>query len=175
MSKLDIRKKLFSVWSGTGTAAQGVVESPSLEVFQSHGDLALRDVGSMVGEGCIWAGGSWRSFPTSVILWFYEWAAVWTQNRSTSAWSWYSWSEYSICHGPQPTLPPPAWSMASAYDSTLPCDSPPLSKAHFHPLKSPRHLRTGACICLAAQMCPISSNAAASCTGLLTFPFSQSL
>ena len=29
-------------WSGIGTAAQGVVESPSLEVFQNHGDLALR-------------------------------------------------------------------------------------------------------------------------------------
>jgi len=31
-------------WLGTGTAAQGVVESPSLEVFMNHGDVALRDV-----------------------------------------------------------------------------------------------------------------------------------
>ena len=28
------------------TVAQGVVGSPSLEVFQNHGDVALRDVGS---------------------------------------------------------------------------------------------------------------------------------
>jgi len=31
-------------WSGTGTAAQGVVGSPYMEVLQSHGDVALRDV-----------------------------------------------------------------------------------------------------------------------------------
>ena len=29
---------------GTGTAAHRVMESPSLEVFQNHGDVALRDV-----------------------------------------------------------------------------------------------------------------------------------
>ena len=32
-------------------SANGVVESPSLEVFQSRGDVALRDVGSGHGEG----------------------------------------------------------------------------------------------------------------------------
>ena len=31
-------------WSGIDTAAQGVVGSPSLEVFQSHGDVAQRDM-----------------------------------------------------------------------------------------------------------------------------------
>jgi len=30
----------------SGTAAQGAVGSPSLEVFRKHGDVALRDVGS---------------------------------------------------------------------------------------------------------------------------------
>jgi len=34
-----------------GTAAQGVVESPSLEVSQSCGDVALRDVDSGHGGG----------------------------------------------------------------------------------------------------------------------------
>ena len=33
----------------SGTAAQGVLGSPSLEVSQSHGDVALRDVGSEHG------------------------------------------------------------------------------------------------------------------------------
>jgi len=42
----------------------GVVGSPSLEVFQNHGDVALRDVGSGHGElGWGWARGSWRAFP----------------------------------------------------------------------------------------------------------------
>ena len=36
--------------SGIGTAAQGVLGSPSLEVFQNHGDVALRDVVSGHGE-----------------------------------------------------------------------------------------------------------------------------
>ena len=35
--------------SGTGTAAQGVVESPSLEVFQNCGDVALK--GRVSGHG----------------------------------------------------------------------------------------------------------------------------
>jgi len=39
--------------------AQGVVGSPSLKVFQSHGDVALKDVGSGYG-GVGWAWGSWR-------------------------------------------------------------------------------------------------------------------
>ena len=38
-------------WSGSGTAAQGVLGSPSLEVFQSRGDAALRDVLRVVGVG----------------------------------------------------------------------------------------------------------------------------
>ena len=52
-------------WCCSGTAAQEVVKSPSLEVFKSHGDVALRDVGSgHGGVGWGWAWGSWRSFPT---------------------------------------------------------------------------------------------------------------
>ena len=39
----------------SGTAALGVVDSPSLEVFKNHGDVALRDVvsghGGWVGAG----------------------------------------------------------------------------------------------------------------------------
>ena len=35
----------------SGTAAHGVVGSPSLEVSQSCGDVALRDVGSGHGGG----------------------------------------------------------------------------------------------------------------------------
>jgi len=51
------------------TAAQGVGGSPSLGVFQSCGDLALRDVGSGHGEmGWCWTWGLWRSFPTVMIL-----------------------------------------------------------------------------------------------------------
>ena len=39
--------------------------SQSLEVFQSHGDVALRDVGSgHVGGKVAWTWGSWGSFPT---------------------------------------------------------------------------------------------------------------
>ena len=34
----------------------GVVGSPSLEVFQSHGDVALRDVGSGHGGGGLMVG-----------------------------------------------------------------------------------------------------------------------
>ena len=41
-----------------------VVGSPSLEMFQNCGDVALRDVGSgHGGVGWSWAWGSWRSFP----------------------------------------------------------------------------------------------------------------
>lgn len=31
-------------WWGTGTAAHGILGSPSLEVLQNQGDVALRDV-----------------------------------------------------------------------------------------------------------------------------------
>ena len=44
-------------WSGIGTAAQGVLESLSLEVVKSHGDVALRDMVSGhggMGWGWIW-------------------------------------------------------------------------------------------------------------------------
>jgi len=37
-------------------AAQRVVRSPSLEVCQNHGDVALRDVVSGHGEGGLMAG-----------------------------------------------------------------------------------------------------------------------
>jgi len=54
-------------WQCIGTAAQGVVESPSLEVFRDHGDVALRDVVmGMVG----WVGvgpGDLKSSPTLMI------------------------------------------------------------------------------------------------------------
>jgi len=53
---------------GTGTAAQVVVGSLSLEVLQSHADVALKDVGSWT-----WWGGPGDlegSFPTFIILWF---------------------------------------------------------------------------------------------------------
>ena len=42
---------------GAGTAAQGVVGSPSLEVFQNCGDVALRDVVS--GHGGDGLGLNW--------------------------------------------------------------------------------------------------------------------
>ena len=46
-----------------------VVGSPSMEVFQNRGDVALRDVGSgHGGVGWGWTWGSWRSFPTFIIL-----------------------------------------------------------------------------------------------------------
>ncbi len=41
--RLDIRSSFFG---DSGTTVQGVVGSPSLEVSQSCGDVALRDVGS---------------------------------------------------------------------------------------------------------------------------------
>ena len=44
-------------WLDTGTAAQGVVGSPSLEVLQNSGDVALRDVVSGHGRvGWGWSG-----------------------------------------------------------------------------------------------------------------------
>ena len=46
-----------------------VVELQSLEAFQSHGDVALRDTSvGMVGVGWGWSWGPWRSFPTLMIL-----------------------------------------------------------------------------------------------------------
>lgn len=45
--------------SGSGTAAQGVGDSLSLEVFQHHGDMALREMASgHDGVGCSLAWGS---------------------------------------------------------------------------------------------------------------------
>ena len=64
--RLDMRKHLFSEravlrWH----SCPGVVGLPSLEVSQSRGDVALRDVGSgHGGVGWGWAWGSLRSFPT---------------------------------------------------------------------------------------------------------------
>jgi len=50
---LGVRNNFFpKEWSGTATAAQGVGESPSLEVFQNGGYVALGDIVGMVG----WAG-----------------------------------------------------------------------------------------------------------------------
>ena len=37
-------------WCCTDTASQGVVGSPSLEVFHSHGDVALWAVGTVWAE-----------------------------------------------------------------------------------------------------------------------------
>ena len=68
---LDIRKHLISerVVLQWHRAAQGAVGSPSLEVFQNCGDVALRDVVmGMVGVGWGWTWGSWRSFPDLMIL-----------------------------------------------------------------------------------------------------------
>jgi len=59
----------FKEWWCSGTAVQGVLGSLSLQVFQSCGDVALRDVG-MMGMGQDWTWGSYRSFPTLMILWF---------------------------------------------------------------------------------------------------------
>lgn len=45
--------------------AQGVGGSLSLAVFQSCGDVALRNVGSGHGGGGLgWDWGAWRAFPT---------------------------------------------------------------------------------------------------------------
>jgi len=45
-------------WCCSGTAAQGVLEPPSLEVFQTHGDAALRDVpNGFGGMGWGWTWG----------------------------------------------------------------------------------------------------------------------
>jgi len=62
----------FLLRSGDALAqdAQGGVGSPSMEVFQNRGDVALRDVVSGHGGVC-WGStwGSWRSFPTFLLLW----------------------------------------------------------------------------------------------------------
>ena len=41
----------LGVENGTGAAAQEVGQFPSLEAFQNHRDVALRDVGSGHGGG----------------------------------------------------------------------------------------------------------------------------
>ena len=65
---MDIRKNFFSERAVMHlNRAREVVESPSLEVFQNCGDVALRSVvGGHGGVGRVW--GSGRAFPTSVIL-----------------------------------------------------------------------------------------------------------
>ena len=52
-----------------------VGDSPSLEVSQSHGDVALRAVGT-VGVGWGWTWGSEWSLPALMILWFYDMKTV---------------------------------------------------------------------------------------------------
>jgi len=49
-AKKPTKSRSQKEWLGTGTAAQGLVGSLSLEVFQNHGDVALRDVGSGHGD-----------------------------------------------------------------------------------------------------------------------------
>ena len=69
--RLDIRKHFFPRKSSAAVAQlpREVVGSLSLEVSQSHGDVALRDVGSgHSGVGWGWTWGSWSSFPTFMIL-----------------------------------------------------------------------------------------------------------
>ena len=70
-------------WSDTGTVAQedGWVTIPG--VFQSHGDVALRDVGSGHG-GVGWAWGSQRSFPAFMIPQSYELGEKQTKKRKIS-------------------------------------------------------------------------------------------
>jgi len=73
--RLDIRNNFFfqRVARHWYRLPREMVESLSLEVFQSHGDVAL---GGMVsghgGEGWGWTWGSWNSFPTLMNLWFYD-------------------------------------------------------------------------------------------------------
>jgi len=47
-------KTSLKEWSGIGTAAQGGVEPPSLEVLKNHGDVALRDMVRGHGQGWTW-------------------------------------------------------------------------------------------------------------------------
>ena len=58
-------EQLVIAKSGAAVAqsAQGVVGSPSLEVFRSRGDVALMDVSGHGGVGCGWTWGAERSFP----------------------------------------------------------------------------------------------------------------
>ena len=60
--RLDIKKKIFLErvgmhWNGLPWE---MVESPSLEVFQSHGDVALRVVVSGVGGWAVFGPGDLR-------------------------------------------------------------------------------------------------------------------
>lgn len=64
---LDIGKNFFSrrVVMHWHRLLRDAVGSPSMEGFENHGDVALGDVISGHG-GMGW--GSWRSFPTRMIL-----------------------------------------------------------------------------------------------------------
>ena len=69
--RLDIRNSFLSTKQCcVGTAAQEWwMGSPSLGVSQSHGDVALRDVGTGHGGlGWGWVWGSRRSFPALMML-----------------------------------------------------------------------------------------------------------
>ena len=49
--RLDIRKTFFASGDALAQAAQGAVDSPSLEALQKHGDETLRDMARGHGGG----------------------------------------------------------------------------------------------------------------------------
>jgi len=62
--RLDIKKICQKELSGAAQLPREVGESLCLEVFQSHGDVALRDVVSgMVGWGWVW-----KSYCSSTLM-----------------------------------------------------------------------------------------------------------